>query len=121
VQSKSKTIDDYLDEVPEDRREPLSRIRQLCLDILAGYEESMDYGMPCYKVPDGEVEIAFASQKNYISFYVLKEDVLNNYRESLSGLSVGKGCVRYKNPDKIDFKIVEQLLTESHQSDSPIC
>lgn len=121
MQSKSKTVDDYLKDVPEDRRESLSRIRQLCLNILVGYEESMEYGMPSYKVPGGEVEIAFASQKNYISFYVLKVEVLNNYREALSGLNIGKGCVRYTNPNKIDFKIVEQLLIESHASDSPVC
>ena len=121
MQSKAKSVEDYLEEVPEERRKALERLRKKCLDILSGYEESMEYGMPSYKVPDGEVEIAFASQKNYISFYVMKEEVLNDYREALSGLNVGKGCIRYTKPEKIDFKIVEQLLTESRESDSSIC
>ena len=35
--------------------------------------------------------------------------------------NVGKGCIRYSKPEKIDFNIVKQLLSESHQSDSEIC
>lgn len=121
MQSKAKSVDGYLKEVPEDRIESLRRLRTLCLEILDGYEESMEYGMPSYKIPDGEVEVAFASQKNYISLYILKEEVLNKYRQDLSGLSLGKGCIRYTKPEKIDYQVVEQLLTESRESDSPIC
>jgi uncharacterized protein YdhG (YjbR/CyaY superfamily) len=121
MQSKAKTVDKYMESVPDERRPSLERMRKLCQTVLTGYEENMEYGMPSYKVPEGEVEIAFASQKNYISFYVLKEEVLNNHRQALSGLSLGKGCVRYSKPEKIDFEIVEKLLIESRESDSPIC
>ena len=41
MQSKAKTVKGYLDEVPENRREALERIRDLCIEILEGYEESM--------------------------------------------------------------------------------
>ena len=77
--------------------------------------------MPSSKKVGGEIEVAFASQVNYISFYLLKEDVLNKYRESLAGLDMGKGCIRYQKPQQIDFKIVEQLLIESYQPGSEIC
>jgi hypothetical protein len=46
----------------------------------------MDFGMPSYK-RDGEVEIAFASQKKYISLYILREDVLDAHRDRLGGIS----------------------------------
>ena len=121
MQSKAKNVDDYLKEVPENRRESLAHLRQLCLEILAGYQESMEYGMPSYKKEGGEVEVAFASQKNYISLYILKEDVLNHHRAELTGLNAGKGCIRYRKPQQIDFQIVELLLLESYQSDSEIC
>ena len=121
MQSQATNVDDYLREVPEIRRDALERLRELCLKILDGYEESMEYRMPSYKKSGGEVEVAFASQKNYISFYILKEDVLNKYRDALAGINLGKGCIRYRRPQQIDFKIVEQLLIDSHQSDSEIC
>lgn len=46
-----------------------------------GYEESMVYGMPYSR--DGTVEVAFASQKNDISLYVLKQEVFDNHRQAL--------------------------------------
>jgi len=44
----------------------------------------------------GIAEIAWASQKRYISLYVLRADVLDAHRGQLAGLDVGKGCIRYR-------------------------
>jgi uncharacterized protein YdhG (YjbR/CyaY superfamily) len=121
MQSNAKDVDDYLEEVPVERRAALEQLRQLCLEVLEGYEESMEYGMPSYRQTDGEVEVAFASQKKYISLYILKQPVLDKNRESLTGANMGKGCIRYTRPEKIDFGIVKQLLADTRQSDTSIC
>jgi uncharacterized protein YdhG (YjbR/CyaY superfamily) len=121
MQSDAKTVDQYMDEVPEARREALTKLRGMCLEILEGYEENMEYGMPGYKREGKEIEVAFASQKQYISFYVLKKEVLDKQREALAGLNLGKGCIRYRKTAQIDFEIVEKLLRDSQESDSPVC
>ncbi len=120
MQSKAKEVDQYLKEVPEERVEALKKLRQLCRDMLSGYEENMEYGMPSYS-KDGVVEVAFASQKNYISLYILKEPVMDKHRPTLTGLNLGKGCIRYTKPEKIDFEIVAKLLTDTLYSDEEIC
>lgn len=66
MRSNSKTVDAYLVEVFAERKAGLVQLRELSLSTLNGFEESMEYGMPSYS-GEGEVEIAFASQKNYIS------------------------------------------------------
>ena len=38
---------------------------------LKGYEENMAYGGPTYN-KNGVIEVAFASQKNFIGLYILK-------------------------------------------------
>jgi len=43
----------------------------------------MDYGIPVYK-RDGVMEVSFASQKQYIALYVLKQDVVERHRSKLS-------------------------------------
>lgn len=121
MQSDAKTVDDYLREVPEERKAALARLRALCRETLTGYEEGMDYGMPSYKPAGGEPEVAFASQKNYISLYILKGAVLDRYRDALKGLSLGKGCIRYSKPEKINFELVRQLLLDSLDSDAEVC
>ncbi len=118
MQSTAATVSEYLDSVPTDRLAALTRLRQLCLTTLKGYEEGMQYGMPSYS-KDGTVEIGFNSQKNYISLYVLKKDVVDRYRDQLK--DVGKGCIRYRKPEQIDFEIVEKLLAETASSSAEIC
>ena len=64
MKSEAKTVGDYLLEIPEKRSQALNKLRQLCLKYLSEHEESMVYKMPSYK-RDGQVEVAFASQKQY--------------------------------------------------------
>ena len=53
MQSIATDVSSYLQELPDDRRVSLTKLRQLCLDTLVGYEEGMDYGMPGYNRPQG--------------------------------------------------------------------
>ena len=118
MQSTAATVDEYLETVPPERLAALSEIRQLCLQILSGYEESMAYGGPAYS-KGGTIEVGFISQKHYISLYVLNKEVLDKYRHRLK--DAGKGCIRYRKPEQIDFEIVKKLLEETARSDAAIC
>ena len=118
--SEAKSVDEYLTQVPEKRLKALLEIRALCKELLIGYDESMAYKMPSYK-KNNIVEIAFASQKQHISFYVLKHDVMLENQDELKGLNHGKGCIRYSNPNKIDFRLISKLLKDTVISDNKIC
>ena len=108
--------------MPAERKAALTKLRELCCTLLKGFEETMMYGMPGY-VRNGEVEVGFASQKNFISLYILRTDVMNSYRDLLKvkGVSLGKGCIRYSKPEKIDFKVVEMMLKATQESAGAIC
>lgn len=109
VQSQAEDVDGYLAEVPEERKEALTRLRDLCRSELRGFTEAMAYGMPAYE-RDGIGEIAFASQKRYISFYLLRTDVREAFADRLAGHDMGKGCLRFRRPEKIDFALLRDLL-----------
>ena len=116
VKSSVTTVDQYIAGAPEERRQALATLRELCLDELAGYEEGIDYGMPSYS-RDG----SFASQKNYISLYILRTSVIKANAQLLNGLSVGKGCIRYRRVDQIEPGIVRKLLADSAANTGPVC
>ncbi|MFZ1485683.1 MAG: DUF1801 domain-containing protein [Nostocoides sp.] len=120
MQSTVTTVDDYLAEVPQGRREILTRLRDECRIRLSGHAEGMYYGMPGY-ARDDVVEVAFASQKQYISVYILKAEVLDAHRDRLGAASVGKGCIRYRRPEAIDLEVIGSLLDATHNSRAPIC
>lgn len=120
MQSDAATVSEYLEEVPEERTTALVQIRKLCQEYLIDFEESMQYGMPSYS-RDGTVEVAFASQKNNISLYILRTDVLNPYRDQFAASAIGKGCIRYHNPEKIDFNMVQEMLAKTNESTGEVC
>jgi uncharacterized protein YdhG (YjbR/CyaY superfamily) len=120
MQSTALTVDEYLKEVPPDRLAALQEIRRLCRRHLRGYKETMLYGGPCYSRA-GVVEVGFASQKNNIALYILRKDVLDACRAEFPPSTLGKGCIRYRNPDKIDFKVIEKMLIATRKSTGPIC
>lgn len=122
MQSKAKDVDTYIKEAPEDRRQALTRIRQLFLNELKGYKEVMKYGGPCYE-KNNIIEAGFASQKHFIGIYILKTDVMEKYKDLLKGkgISTGKGCIRFSKPEKINFDVVEKLLRGTFVSANIVC
>src|SRR4249919_3361169 len=52
VMSKAATVEEYLESLPEDRREVIAAVRKVILKNLPkGYEERMNWGMITYEVP----------------------------------------------------------------------
>ena len=118
--SDAGDADTYLALAPEEKRAVLSEMRDACRTLLVGFDESMRYGMPAYS-RDGVAEIAWASQKRYISLYVMRTDVLNAHLSQLADLDVGKGCIRYRNPAAVDFTVVRSMLSAVAASQGPVC
>jgi uncharacterized protein YdhG (YjbR/CyaY superfamily) len=113
------TVDEYMDSVPDGRKAALAELRRLCRKILKGYQEQIEYGMPAYN-KDGKAEVAFASQKQYISLYIMKTQLVDDHREQLAGLSVGKCCIRFGKPADMDFAVIASLLRATvHSPDAP--
>ena len=52
MRSSAVTVEEYLSELPDERRIALEAVRQVILDNLPeGYEEVMNWGMISYQVP----------------------------------------------------------------------
>jgi uncharacterized protein YdhG (YjbR/CyaY superfamily) len=120
MRSTASDVGTYMEEQPGNWQPALKKLRALCRRELKDYKEGMAYGMPSYS-RDGAVEIGFASQARYLSLYVLKQAILDAHRDELAGLSVGKGCVRYPSPDRIDWNVVTSLLRGTAASGAKIC
>lgn len=120
MQSKAATVSEYLDALPPERQAALRRLRSACLSAMPDAIEGMTYGMPTY-ARGGKVEIAFASQKQYIALYVMKAGVVAANNEAFKGLNVGKSCVRFPNPERMDFALIDKLLAESRDSPEAPC
>jgi uncharacterized protein YdhG (YjbR/CyaY superfamily) len=108
VQSKATSVDDFMLEVSAERRPALDRLRALCLGTFGTEHELMAFGMPAYGPPKLPW-IAFNSQKQHISLYA-GQSALEAYADRLAGVDHGKGCVRWRRPDAMDFDLIAEML-----------
>jgi len=131
--SKATTPEQYLKELPADRKEAVNKLRDTVLNnIPKGFKETMSYGMLGYVVPhslypdgyhcDPNLPLPFiniASQKNFIALYhmglysnpVLFKWFTTEYpRHSTAKLDMGKSCIRFKKPEHIPYKLIAELI-----------
>ncbi len=114
VQSAAPNVDAFLEDVEPPQIEAMRRLREACRREFPGWEERMQWGMPGYGPPGADNLVSFNNQKNYIALYAGR-DALEAYRSDLKGASCGKGCLRYPNPDKIDFDVVGKVLRRAYE------
>ena len=135
MQSAAKTPDQYFQELPEERKEAMLKLRQIIKKNLPeGFEEIMGYGMLGYAVPhsiypkgyhcDPKQPLPFfgmASQKNSINIYhmgIYADNDLYDWfvseypKYSKARLDMGKSCIRFKKPEHIPFELIGELLTK---------
>jgi uncharacterized protein YdhG (YjbR/CyaY superfamily) len=120
MSGQPSTVAAYIEQQPGDWKSTLKKLRTACRRELKGYVEELRYGMPSY-ARDGQMEVGFAKQARYLSLYILKQPVFEAHRAELAGLSLGKGCIRYRRPDQIDWNVVAALLEETRRSTSDVC
>ncbi|MER8230878.1 DUF1801 domain-containing protein [Streptomyces sp. NPDC094049] len=119
-QSPVTDVDGYLAGVGGDRAPALARLRELCRSELTGFTETLAYGMPAY-TRDGTAEVAFANQKQYVSLYLMRPDVVGAFAERLAGQDMGKGCIRFRRPAAIDYDLVRELLAAVARTPGTVC
>ena len=109
VRSTAAAVDDYIAEASPERAPYLAALRAAALANLPGYVEQMQYGMAAY-VCEGGAMFAFANQKQHLSLYGLGAAARELGPELLAGIDHGKGCIRFRNPAKMDMGLVVTLL-----------
>nr|BFF26633.1 DUF1801 domain-containing protein [Glycomyces mayteni] len=120
MSSSAATVDEYLAALPDDRRPVMTAIRDVCRAELPGFTEAMAHGMPCY-LREGEAEIAIASQKRHIAFYLMRTDVKDAFASRLAAHDMGKGCLRFPTPAKVDLDLVRDLARATAKAPGPVC
>ena len=130
-----RTVEDYMEALPPDRKETITKLRKIIQDNLPeGFEENFSYGMIGYVIPLSRYPrgyhakkdeplpfLSLASQKNYIALYHMglyaKKELEDWFREEYtkrisSKLDMGKSCIRFKNLQNIPYDLIAELCSK---------
>lgn len=129
MRSEANTVEQYLAELPADRREAISAVRDVIVENLPeGYRETMNWGMIAYEVPlevypdtyNGQplMYAALASQKNHMAVYLTgiymgdadREEFEEAYRATGKRFDVGKSCVRFRRLDQLPVQLIGEWI-----------
>lgn len=132
MQSKAGTVKEYLSSLPADRREALSKVREVILANLdRDYREGMAYGMIGYSVPhdiyppgyhcDPKQPLPFAglaSQKGHMAVYLMclygspEQEARFRAEWAKAGkrLDMGKSCIRFKRVEDLALDVLGRAI-----------
>ena len=135
MKSTATTPEEYIAQLPDDRKVPIQKLRQIILDHLdPGFYECINYGMLGYVVPfsiypngyhcNPKLPLPFmnlASQKHFIAVYhsgmYAQKEIFDWFvaeypKHCLSKIDMGKSCVRLKKMNEIPYALIGQLAAK---------
>lgn len=136
----AKTPDEYIEKLPEERKEAVSKLRDTVKQNLPnGFEECINYKMLGFVVPhsiypngyhcDTKLPLPFiniASQKNFVAFYHMgiyadpdmHDWFVSEYPKYVkTKLDMGKSCIRFKNMNIIPYELIAELCKKMSTKD----
>jgi hypothetical protein len=132
MKSSARTVTEYLEGLPEDRRAAIAHVRKVIRKNLPrGYKERVNYGMLTYEVPlsvfadtyNGQPlpYVCLASQKRHMSLYLM--DVYSDpktarrfrdaYKATGKRLDMGKSCVRFTRIEDLPLDLVAKTVAQT--------
>ncbi len=131
----ASSSDDYINQLPEDRKQVISKLRAVIRKNLPkGFEETISYGMigwvvPHTRYPNGyhcnpKLPLPFlniSSQKNFIAIYhsgIYADEKLYQWfvseypKYSKRKLDMGKSCIRFKKIEEIPYELIGELSSK---------
>ena len=127
--SSAKTVAEYLEGLPKERRGTIEAVRRVVRKSLPkGYREAMGYGMIVWAVPlsrypdtyNGEplCYVALASQKSYCALYLMGVYQAPSQAAALKAAfkaegkkaDMGKSCIRFREADDLPLAAIGRLV-----------
>ena len=132
VSSRAVTVEEYLEELPPERREVIAAVRdEILRNLPPGYREAMNWGMISYEIPlerypqtyNGQplTLAALAAQKNHYAVYLMsvymQPDGVARLRDGFERagkkLDIGKSCLRFRKLQDVPLQEIGRVIAES--------
>jgi Domain of unknown function (DU1801) len=129
MQSKATSVEQYLAELPDERRPVFETVLALVRKNLPeGYRESMDFGGVCWSIPlevypdtyNGQplCYAALAAQKSFFSLYLMgayadpkqAEALRAGFAKAKKKLDMGKSCLRFRKVEDLALDVVGKAI-----------
>lgn len=129
MQRPAKTVKEYLDALPPERRKEIAKVRSVVRKNLpSGYRESMGFGVICWEIPLERYPDTYngkplsyaglAAQKNFHTLYLMgaygdprqRKRLEEAFRKSGKRMDMGKSCLHFRKADDLPLDAIGELI-----------
>src|SRR5947209_11607691 len=109
MNSKAKTVDEYLAAVKPDQRTALAKLRRTIRAAAPKAEESISYGIPAFRL-NGRSLVFFGAWANHCAFYPGNSVTFKKFRNDLKAFHISKGTIRFSPEKPLPAALVKKLV-----------
>lgn len=103
------TIDGYLAELPQQKRETLELLRQRILAVIPEAEQCISYAMPAFRV-NGKVLAGFAAFKNHLAYLPHSGKVFPVLAKELEDFVYTNGSLHFPLDECLSPELIAKLI-----------
>lgn len=102
-----ETIDDYIEQAPDEVREILQTLRGIIREEAPEAQEAIKYQMPTF-VLNGNL-VHFAAFQHHIGFYPVPSGI-TAFQEELAAYKQGKGSVQFPLNQPMPYDLIRRIV-----------
>lgn len=130
--SNAATVDEYIAELPAERRAVVSAVRDLVRrNLPSGYVETMNWGMISWELPldrypntSNRQPLSYAglaAQKNYYALHLMSayqgseqgKELAAAFKRAGKRFDMGKACLRFKELEDLELDAVARVIAST--------
>jgi uncharacterized protein YdhG (YjbR/CyaY superfamily) len=104
--NKFRTMDEYISQFQKNVGDVLEELRKVIRKSAPGAEETINYGIPTFKLKGNLV--CFAAWKNHVGLYP-DTSAIEAFKKELSPYKQAKGTVQFPLDKPIPFDLVKKI------------
>jgi uncharacterized protein YdhG (YjbR/CyaY superfamily) len=104
-----RTVDDYLADLPDERRVVMLALRRTISEAAPAAEERIAYGMPASYL-QGTFLVSYAAYKRHYSLFPATGEVQVVLGDEIAPYIAGKGTIRFPASDPVPMDLVARIV-----------
>jgi len=105
---RAATIDEYLDNLPDDQRAALEKLRRSIRSAAPAAEECISYQLPAFRL--NRILVGFGATAQHCAFYLMSSDTVAAHQAELAGYLKSKGTIRFAANKPLPAALVRKLV-----------
>ena len=105
------SVEDYLADLPADRRAVVELMRQTIRAAAPGAAESIAYQMPAFRSHGGRFLVSYAAYRKHYSLFPASGAVIEALGAQLTPYLAGKGTIHFPAGQTLPLALVTKIVT----------